>query len=168
MGIKLDTDINALVTILKQTGERVQRGVAQKMVDGGRAMRDRAREYAPVDLGNLEHAIKMQSDRTGIHGRTQVYIFVDEGMEVRGRPGHLVGEYAMIMHESDYNLGLKSQAKAAALGVHVGPKYLERAANDMIDGTVSSMLREARRLLSIERGASFDSYDGEMDYEEDY
>ncbi|CAB4122127.1 Bacteriophage HK97-gp10, putative tail-component [uncultured Caudovirales phage] len=166
MGIKLDTDIDSLIAILSQTGEYVRKGVAKKMVEGGVKMRDKAKDYAPVDEGNLEDAITVQHDRAGINGRTKVYVFVDESHPVDNRDGHTVGEYAMRMHEGSYNLGEKSLAKQAGLGVTVGPKYLERAADDTTSETVSSMLSEARHRLLIEGKGVASSIDSEYDDEE--
>jgi hypothetical protein len=165
MGIKLDTDIDSLIAIISQTGEYVKKGVAKKMIEGGRNMREKAKDYAPVDEGNLEQAITMETDRSGINGRTNVFVFVDENYPVDDRSGHTVGEYAMRMHEGIYKLGQKSLAKQGTLGVTVGPKYLERAADDTTSQTVSSMLSEARsRLLIQSRG--FSSGD-DSDYEDD-
>lgn len=168
MGIKLETDVDNLIAILKQTGEYVKKGVAHKMVEGGARMRDRAKQYAPVDEGNLEDAITMEHDRSGINGRTQVFVFVDENHPVENRDGHTVGEYAMRMHEGVYNLGEKSLSKEASLGVTVGPKYLERAADDTTSETVTSMLGEARKRLLVEKGGSLSNLDSELDYEDDY
>lgn len=168
MSIKLETDIESLIAILSQTGEYVKKGVASKMLEGGRKMRNKARDYAPVDEGNLEDAITLEHDRSGIHGRRQVFVFVDESHPVENREGHTVGEYAMRMHEGDYNLGDKSLAKQAALGVTVGPKYLERAAEDTTSETVSSMLGEARKRLLVEKGYSTLDLSSEYDSEEDY
>lgn len=168
MAISLETDINALILILTQTGDYVKKGVASKMLEGGYKMRDKARDYAPVDLGNLEKAIKLEHDRAGIHGRREVTVYVDEGMSVEGREEHTVAEYAMRMHEGSYNLGKKSLEKESALGVQVGPKYLERAADDTTAETVGSMLSEARKRLLVERGHSVPDMSSDYESEEDY
>ena len=42
----------------------------------------------------------------------------------------LASDYAIAMHEWDYNPGERSKAKQAATGETVGRKYLERALQD--------------------------------------
>jgi hypothetical protein len=42
----------------------------------------------------------------------------------------LASDYAIAMHEWDYELGEQSQRKEAASGVTVGQKYLERALSE--------------------------------------
>jgi hypothetical protein len=125
MGVKV-SGIEALIAALSQTGQKAERGVADVMRKGAKEIQDLARRQAPRDTGNLEKAIKVEEDRSGKNGRVQVYVYVD-GSEAdeNGRP---IDEYAMQMHEGQYNLGDKSRAKQAAdAGAIVGNKFLERA-----------------------------------------
>lgn len=124
--------------LLHQVGDRATRGISDVMREEGEIIRDLARDNAPVDDYDLERAITMDVDRSGVHGRTQVYIYVDE--DVEGADGKAVREYATLMHEglAPYGSGFagdvwnpnypesKSKLKAAA-GYAVGGKFLTRA-----------------------------------------
>lgn len=144
MGMKITSDFESLMTIIRQGGERVVRGVSTQMKKEGEEIQKLAREYAPVDEGNLEDAITVEADRSGVRGRTVVYVYVDEN-----HPAHMttVGQYAMRMHEGEYRLGPGSQAKDAGRGV-VGPKFLERAVDERSPMIMPSLLESARKVLS--------------------
>ncbi|WP_374335525.1 HK97 gp10 family phage protein [Methyloversatilis sp.] len=128
-------DIDNLSGSLIQVGEKTVRGVAGIMQEAGKEIQKRAVEYAPVDEGDLENAIKYSAERTGRRGRVMVFIFIDEDMPTSD--GKRVGSYARKMHEQlapygtgRYNLGPKSREKRDA-GADVGGKFLERAINEL-------------------------------------
>lgn len=102
------------------------------MERGAEDVQELARKMSPVDMGNLEKAIKIASDTEGINRRKRFEIYIDEDMPAEGRKvGIKVGKYSVYMHESIYNLGKKSKAKESAVGVKVGRKFLERAGEEL-------------------------------------
>lgn len=126
---------------LRQLGEKTVKGVSQVMQNYGDKIRDRAREYAPVDEHDLEKAIVKSTNYNGPNRRSIVSIYVDM---TKAAGVHTVGSYAILMHESLaiglrreealvrgylYGLGPKSQKKDAGRGI-VGGKFLTRAIND--------------------------------------
>lgn len=155
---KVKCDVDSLTMTLTQIGERAIRGISDVMKEEGEKIRDLARANAPVDEGDLERAIKMEAERTGINGRTQVYVYVDES--VTGEDGKEVGEYAKLMHEglAPYGTGLagdvnnpdypgsKSKLKAA-MGYDVGGKFLTRALADRYDILMAKVRAIANRVL---------------------
>lgn len=97
------------------------------MGDVMREVRDRAREYVPLDHGNMEAAIKVTSENR----RRRWVVYVDTTMpDDTGK--FTVGAYLRFLHEGQYNLGEKSKEKAAELGVEVGPKFIERAFKEIV------------------------------------
>ena len=133
---------------LTQVGKRAMRGVSAVMQEEGMKIRDKAREYAPVDKGNLEDAIRCDIDRNGLNGRTLVYVYVDMDYPA-GANGKTVGDYAMIMHEGltpygELNLGKYSQIKAATFAV--GGKFLERAIDEVAPKIESRVAAIARKI----------------------
>lgn len=126
---------------LKQVGETVVKGVSQVMQNYGDKIRDRAREYAPVDEHDLEKAIIKSTNLNGPNRRSTVSIYVDIS---RSAGVQTVGSYAVLMHERLaiglereealaqgylYGIGPKSKLKDAGRGI-VGGKFLTRAIND--------------------------------------
>lgn len=134
----MNCDVEGLTRMIEQVGERVVRGISAMMVEQADKIVDKARSNAPVLTESLENAIDYKDTRTGLHGRTEVKIFVDgSAIGANGKP---VGEYAKMVHEelAPYGSGsagdvhnpdypdTKSKQKAAA-GNDVGGKFLERA-----------------------------------------
>lgn len=139
------TGVDELLTSLQQTGQRAERGVAGEIRQGAEDIKDLAVMQAPVDEGNLENAIKVEIDRSGIRGRVQAYVFVD-GDEDAG-DGKKVEEYANLMHEGVYQLGPRSQIKNAAVGGGVGRKFLERAVDELAPDIINRVRNAMKRIL---------------------
>lgn len=140
---KVECDTVRLVTNIKQLGDRVKRGISNVMVKEGEKMHELAVSYAPVDKGNLEEAIQLESTRSGVHGRTVVTLFVDESFEATD--SKTVGDYLTLIHEGlapygsgAFNLGKKSKAKRDA-GNDVGGKFLERAVDERANALASAV-----------------------------
>ena len=141
---------------LDQVGDRAIRGISQAIREGAHDIAEKARSNAPVDQGNLEDAIKVDISRSGVNGRVSATVYVDESMPapeltpdgriVKGTEYKVVGDYAMKMHEGEYKLGKRSRAKASA-GHEVGPKYLERAVDEVLPGVVAAARRLAKRAV---------------------
>ena len=131
MSDRVHCDVNQLLAMITQIGERAVRGVAAAMTEEAHFMAEVAKSYAPVDEGNIERAIKVETDRLGTNTRKRVSIIVDS--DVASESGKLVGAYATLIHEGlapygsgFYQLGEKSIRKMQA-GNNVGGKFLERA-----------------------------------------
>lgn len=142
MGLRVSHPNGDVATSLEQTGQKSVRGGADVLREGAKKIADRAREYAPVDEGNLEAAIHAGEDRGGINRRVRTYVEVADQVN-----GVRVEDYALEMHESVYNLGPKSAEKAAQTGKAVGRKYLERAADDFEDEIAEEFERLIERML---------------------
>lgn len=126
-------EASELVRRLDNKSTTARRAGQRRIEKGTEVMAGIARDFAPVDEGDLEAAIKTRKVR---EGRRNVFeIYVDESMP--GSNGaDSVADYAMIMHERDYELGPKSQEKDLAIGGNgagflfggkVGPFYMDRA-----------------------------------------
>lgn len=116
------TGLNELKVAMRHAAEVVPDAARKQMRRGAVRIVDNAKKMAPVDEHNLEESIR-QEKSYGYRNRLQIDIVA--GGEVNGVN---VDDYAVIMHESDYNLGPKSRQKQAGQTEMVGPKFLERAA----------------------------------------
>lgn len=98
-----------------------------------------AREGAPVDTGNLEGAIYAQANYD--EGSRVDYIIVDES----------AAPYAIYMHEGQYSLGPKSQAKDGSGRIAVGPKFLSRAVQYVMGGAAGFVGYFQRAVDAVQR-----------------
>lgn len=105
----------------RAAGDSLKRDARAEVRQAAREIMEQSRKYAPVDKGNLEAAHNLRTRRSN---SSSLEIDISVGGSVGGVN---VSRYAMLMHEGEYNIGALSQAKADALGVFVGPKFLERA-----------------------------------------
>lgn len=140
MASRINTIGGDLRNTLQQRGGRIIKAINDAMQDEMRKVQKEAIANAPVDMGNLEAAIKITSqDRR----RTWI-VYVDESMP-DDTGNYTVGDYAMWLHESSYDLGEKSVAKAASNGHHVGRKYMERPFQEAIQGGLVERLAKFAR-----------------------
>lgn len=132
--------LDNLAVVLQQVGEKAVRGAYAAMRAEAETVADYAREYAPVDHGNLEEAIKVREtgggrNELGQFARKSVEVYVDTSMPVPERPDKTVGDYAYEVHEhmeptgGPMKRGEQSEAKDGGRNV-VGGGYMSRAAND--------------------------------------
>lgn len=122
MKIKMKVSgVNELKAAMRHAAGTVPDAARKQMHRGADRIVKEAQKNAPVDKHNLEESIRKEKSY-GDRGRLQIDIVA--GGEVNGVN---VDEYAVIMHESDYNLGPGSQAKQAGQQNIVGRKFLERA-----------------------------------------
>ena len=140
---------DTLIARLMQTQGAAVAAINSQMEIEMTAVRDDAVARAPVDDGYLEESIKLRND-----GRRRSWsVYVDETTpapektlpsgEVIETPGRVVGDYAVIRHEDQYNLGPLSIQKDAGRGI-VGRKFLENAFGMRRD----TMLRSLRAKLA--------------------
>ena len=166
---RVNADIDKIVVNLTQVGERALRGMFHAMKNEGEIIAHFAKQFAPVDEGNLEDAIRVEEigggrNALGQFERWSIRVSVDEnhpaahynkdGSVTAGTSMKIVGDYLWIMHEcllpfgsgfGDLHLGPKSQDKDAGRGV-VGGKFMERALNmrlPMITQLVANAARSA-------------------------
>lgn len=151
MGLKVRFDPAAIAAKLTQIGERAEKHGAEAMSRAAKEIQKRAKDYAPLEHGGLEEAIETSSDRGGINRRRRFYVYVDPDapeLDKDGSPtGRYVGRYLYWIHEGDYNLGKRSQAKDAALGGGVGPKFLERASDEVTEKLNQAIADHIKRSL---------------------
>jgi len=122
MGMKIvEGSFADLRAHVRQTCKVAKSEVLRAMRKESKIILEIAQMNAPVDLHNLEDAIKMEEIKVG---RERTFIEISVGGFVNGRN---VDEYAAIMHEGSYNLGPISARKALSLNRMVGRKFLERA-----------------------------------------
>lgn len=135
---RLKMNKRALMFRITQVGERATKGLSTVMREEAEKLAELARDYAPVDEGNLEEAIQTKFDYEGINGRLRASVFIKMGMVVDRETGKRISHYAMAMHEGlaphgsgAFKLGPLSRQKAAG-GKDVGGKFMERAAAQRI------------------------------------
>lgn len=149
--------VEELMASIEQGGERAARGVVEEMRKIALEIRDKAREYAPIDKGDLEKSIKVRDtgggrDYFGRFSRKSVEVFVDQEMPSSDGSRHTVADYAYEMHEyltpyGALQLGPKSRAKQAFTNGVVGGGFLERAVEEMQDGMMERLVRRSRAAL---------------------
>lgn len=150
--------IETLMASIEQGGARAANGVIDEMRKIGLEIRDKARENAPVDKGDLEKAIKMRDaggGRSGSSGRflrKSIEIYIDQEMSSSDGSGKTVGDYAYEMHEyltpyGSLNLGPKSVSKQAFTGGLVGGGFLERAIDEISETLMERLVKRSIREL---------------------
>jgi len=151
MGMTLE-GADELRALLTQGGERVTKGIVEQMHKEAKAIQKLAQQYAPLDHGNLEKAIKIAAlgggrDGRGRFQRKSFEVFLD--MNARGYKGEAISTYAYRMHElllpygaGGFNLGKKSRDKDAGRGI-VGGRFLERAVDEVSKGMMNRLIQVA-------------------------
>lgn len=134
MGVKI-TGLNGLAEKLENIALRSSRGSREALERGAKDIKDLSVLHSPVDEGNLEDAHKIEKGK-GLRGRNHFTVYIDEDMSASDKEdsAKTVGDYAFEMHDGTYLLGTLSEAKQDEVGVRVGPKYLERAVDELKDG----------------------------------
>tara|TARA_R110000851_G_C13102760_1_gene569251 strand:- start:33545 stop:34072 length:528 start_codon:yes stop_codon:yes gene_type:complete len=147
MAVKITDTATPLLNDLKVGLSEV---AIMAMFEGSKKIQERAAQQAPVDLGNLERAIKIDT-KTANQGHIEVYI--DDDTHAAGRKGFVtVGKYAERMHEAVYDLGPDSKAKQSGNGLVVGRKFLERAVADLTPEIIASVEKHVQKAASSNRG----------------
>ena len=129
--------------MLMEISMNTKKRVTARMYKTALKIQERAKQYAPLDRGYLEHAIKIYPesepagtrDELGRFSKKDIAVFIDMDESIDERPGKTVGDYAYIMHEmlepaGVMQLGPESAAKQSGSGLQVGGWFLTRAAND--------------------------------------
>jgi hypothetical protein len=141
MGVKFYT--GSLTAVLNTITSRIEDKAIKKLESSAIKVQELAVEYAPVDEGNLEDSIKVSNTESS-GGDTVVDVFVDG--DVPSSDGGKVSDYANKIHEGRFKqLGPKSQQKAASSGKAVGPKFLERAGEELTEEIFAEIFNEVRK-----------------------
>lgn len=119
MGIKLTKGAD-FDFWLEKTGEDTSRAVRRIHADAADEMAQVASEMAPFKTGDLEGSIEVTEVKQ--YGNR-----VDRVVGTNGVP------YAVYMHEGFYELGPGSQAKQETSRFPVGRKFMDRAADYLIN-----------------------------------
>jgi hypothetical protein len=145
MPARIRGDFENIRARLTQTGGRIVKSINDQLEREAKGIQELARDYVPIDEGNMEAAIKIESKN-----RRQLWaVYVDKNMpDDTGK--YTVGDYLNFLHEGipDYSLGPKSLAKAAQ-GKAVGRKFLERAYRERVAGGMLGRVRDAARLAGV-------------------
>jgi hypothetical protein len=96
---------------------------------------------APVDEGMLEASHEREVTQGETADETVGYVYIPSNAPA--------SDYAMYMHENEYNLGERSQRKQDDNpNVIVGRKYLERALNDNVKAFGLYIVKKFRELIN--------------------
>lgn len=145
MGLKV-IGLSSVRSRLIRTESKTNKASLRVFRAGAAQILKRAKEYAPVDEGDLENSLEKIENRTGSHRRTNIQIGVNpnklgDGYSVYGF------RYDVRQHEdTSLGRGPKSQEKAERIGKNVGPKYLSRALKDFekdVDESIKKAVRDA-------------------------
>lgn len=117
-------DLQNLKQTLYSKNREVNVKFADAIRDGAKEIMEESKDNSPVDTHNLEEAHHLVECPTRA-GNIAIDIEVS-GEGSGSEEPRAVEEYAMFIHEADYNLGEKSLAKLAS-GKKVGNKFMERA-----------------------------------------
>lgn len=148
---RVHCDAEELKISINQIGITAIRGISSVMAEEGEIMLRLAKSFAPVDKYNLEDAIEMEIDKSGINRRLSVKIFVD--MRKSAGTNKEVGDYANLINyglapygSGIYNLGPKSLAKRQN-GNDVGGMFMDRAAAARIKILYEKVMSITKRAL---------------------
>lgn len=120
-------EVNGLAMSITRKTNNSRRAVNRRIEQGMFDMQQTARDFAPIDEGNLEDAIVARKVR---QGRNVYEVFVDR--DAPGSNGALgedkkVGSYVDFVHDGVYKLGPNSEFKNQQVGGGVGPLFMDRA-----------------------------------------
>lgn len=147
-----------LTVALEQVGLKAVTGALAAMRKEAETVAEYAREYAPVDEGNLEKAIKVREtgggrNELGQFARKSVEVYVDQSMPVPQRPDKTVGDYAYEVHEhmepagGTMKRGPLSEQKDGGRNV-VGGGYMTRASQDAEKHVMEAIAAAVRLSIS--------------------
>lgn len=119
----------------KQTAAQEIQAVMQTVAD---AALEESVKRAPIDEGFLQHSL---TDRVETNGNNiSAVVFVPANSPA--------SDYAIPMHEDDYQLGKVSRQKQAKQSVRVGRKYLERAFGEERAKLAKLLIEGLKRLFT--------------------
>lgn len=169
MGMKMSIDARVvknfspdfLIGELRRVGNDAAHGVSDVLRSEGHKIHELAVDYAPLDEGYLEKAIRYE-ESIGDRNRLEVRVYVD--ITAPGSNGRSVGDYAFYMHELLEPYGgpgnprmivgrtrpLGGSAIKQYAGMKVGGKFLERAFRDRMSSIKQRSEGIVRRIVERE------------------
>lgn len=140
------TGLREKIATLKLFRQKLREEVKDAVIDAGDIIKDESEALAPVLTGALEesHEVEIKEDSP------YDFITTVSFHAVNSRDGY---DYGIAMHESYYNLGPESQAKANATGKAVGRKFLQRAIIEKKDECID-LVRKATKDAIRSSGAN--------------
>lgn len=150
MGVTIQ-GVSSTLASLRRSERRTNKRMLRLMRRGAQEVADRARQYAPVDEGNLEDAIEVAETSERFFGNARQVSLVGVNPEKLGEGYTKYGyRYDIRMHEdTTYELGPRSRAKQEATGKKVGSKFLARAYTEL-EPSIRARAEQIAR--DIERG----------------
>lgn len=135
MASRVTSNFSNIRARMKLVSDVVINEVSQQLQKEADKIRDKAREYAPLEKGNLMNAIK-----SGQTNKTTWVVFIDAGMsDDTGK--YKVGDYAFRLHEdTSWKPGPLTTSPR-------GPKFLERAYEELAKNFQRRMADATRRGL---------------------
>lgn len=163
MGLKVNFDIASIIYKIEAVGRDATNAAFAALKQGGKDIRDTAREFAPVDDHDLEKAIKEQSTKA----EKTVWIGIDP--TAYDEHGKSVAEYGAKQHalleiggdgRGTLRLGPKSRSKDAGRGI-VGGGFMTRAFKHESKTILRKTAIKVKRVYSGRGGGGFDEGDDE-------
>lgn len=137
---------------IRQIGERAVKGVSQDIRDGGEAIAELAREYAPYAAPWLEHNAGSEDPEAHLEAAIETKEIPDPSRRVAirvfvngNKPGHdgkPIGQYAYLMHEHEGEWSESTLEKPGA-----GSHYLLRAYQERADAIQQRAENTARKVF---------------------
>ena len=123
----------------RELGQRIQQELqrmpdkTKKAMDGvGGYINGEVRKRTPVDEGHLTASITNETVRYEKSHAAVIYVPSNSP----------ASEYAIAMHENNYNIGPDSQMKQAKTGKTVGKKYISRTLDENHDRIIRIIQKE--------------------------
>lgn len=135
---------------LSRVGQKTSKKALRVFRKGAQEMGEEAKLMAPRKHGDIENAIEVtETIGTGVRGRNEIKVWVNPR---KLGPGYTKYgfRYDILVHENaTLNLGPVSQEKQASdsRGRIVGPKYMERAKNEIapkINREIKAIAKEVK------------------------
>lgn len=137
----------------RSIGKKVPDAARKQMHRAAERTVERARLYVPEDEQHLRNSIRIEKSY-GVRGRLQIDIVVGDMTAVKAN-GRVIdlNQYAAIIHENYAAMqpGKRTLEKRAANpGVHIGEKFLERAAEDENEKLQALMVASINAIIERE------------------
>ena len=143
MKLELDKDLQRQIDQLIKKVEKAEKDVIEESAQIVTVVTDKLEEETvkrmPVKEGMLEKSVMKKIVKSGSFSSLTGHVFIPSNA-----PG---SDYAMYMHEWDYNLGEKSQVKEDSGDVNVGRKYMERALTENAKAFGNYIVSQLRKAL---------------------
>lgn len=143
MEIKLDfgPSIAAMTSKIGAIGSKTYAGAAKIVEDVTEKLQEETIKRVPIDEGHLLQSIDKAVEKSALASEITGHVFVPENAPAK--------DYALYMHELEYNLGRASLQKQAGQTERVGRKYMERAFEENKRAYELYIISELRRAIGV-------------------